>query len=192
MLIVRDLAPGPRRFTDLFEGLAGISTDLLTSRLRTLETAGAVERRRVSAPVPGNVYELTQRGRELEKICHDLARWGMPLLPVFAETPLQVNARWALQTMAANASGLPDPAIVHFVVDGDEMTLDIDPEGARISYGLNGDPVATVRSSSAGFFTLRSRLLAGHMTTPDGVEVIGDLDELRAIVETLPLLPSPA
>ena len=42
LLIVRDLAPGPRRFTDLLEGLPGIATDMLAERLRALEAAGAV------------------------------------------------------------------------------------------------------------------------------------------------------
>jgi DNA-binding HxlR family transcriptional regulator len=39
LLIVRKLAPGPRRFTDLLEGLPGVSRNLLTERLRGLEPA---------------------------------------------------------------------------------------------------------------------------------------------------------
>ena len=37
LLIVRELAPGPRRFSDLIEGLPGVSRPLLTERLRALE-----------------------------------------------------------------------------------------------------------------------------------------------------------
>jgi DNA-binding HxlR family transcriptional regulator len=37
LLIVRELVPGPRRFTDLIDGLPGISRNLLTNRLRDLE-----------------------------------------------------------------------------------------------------------------------------------------------------------
>ena len=33
LLVVRDLTPGPRRFSDLFAGLPGIATDVLTDRL---------------------------------------------------------------------------------------------------------------------------------------------------------------
>jgi hypothetical protein len=39
-LIVRELGPGPRRFTDLIDGLPGISRNFLTERLRDLERDG--------------------------------------------------------------------------------------------------------------------------------------------------------
>ena len=42
LLIVRELVPGPRRFTDLVDGLPGISRKLLTERLRALEGEGIV------------------------------------------------------------------------------------------------------------------------------------------------------
>ena len=42
LLVVRDLFLGPKRYTDLREGLPGIATDLLTARLRRLEEAGLV------------------------------------------------------------------------------------------------------------------------------------------------------
>ena len=83
LLIVRDLVPGPRRFTDLFDGLPGISTDLLTERLRSLEDAGAVRQRAVRSPAPANLYELTERGRDLAKLAGEMARgaWSCYRLP---------------------------------------------------------------------------------------------------------------
>ena len=45
LLIVRELAPGPRRFTDLIDGLPGVSRKLLTERLRALERDGIIGRR---------------------------------------------------------------------------------------------------------------------------------------------------
>jgi DNA-binding HxlR family transcriptional regulator len=42
LLVVRELTPGPRRFTDLIEGLPGINRNLLTERLRALERDGIV------------------------------------------------------------------------------------------------------------------------------------------------------
>ena len=59
LLVVRDLLMGPRRYTDLREALPGIATDLLTARLRTLEEAGYVQRRKLPRPAPVAVYELT-------------------------------------------------------------------------------------------------------------------------------------
>src|ERR687893_1835348 len=76
LLIVRELVPGARRFTDLLEGLPGISRNLLTERLRDLERDGVVARRELPAPVARLVYELTDAGRELADAMVPLIRWG--------------------------------------------------------------------------------------------------------------------
>src|SRR5918999_2880352 len=80
LLIVRDLVAGPKRYTDLQRALPGLATDLLTDRLRKLERAGVVRRRELSPPAPATVYELTQRGSELEPAVLALARFGLGLL----------------------------------------------------------------------------------------------------------------
>jgi DNA-binding HxlR family transcriptional regulator len=76
LLIVRDLLFGPKRFTDLQAGLASGSPNVLTQRLRELEDAGVVRRRRLPPPASVNVYELTGWGAELEPILMGLQRWG--------------------------------------------------------------------------------------------------------------------
>jgi DNA-binding HxlR family transcriptional regulator len=83
LLIVRDLLLGPKRFTDLQAGLPHGSPNVLTQRLRDLEAAGVVRRRRLPAPASTNVYELTEWGAELEPIVLGLQRWGAgsPSLP---------------------------------------------------------------------------------------------------------------
>ena len=80
LLIVRDLVGGPKRYTDLREGLPGIATDLLTARLRTLEAAGLVRRRTLPRPAPASVYELTERGWMLGPVVQGLARLGFTFL----------------------------------------------------------------------------------------------------------------
>lgn len=76
LLIVRDLLFGPKRFTDLHAGLPQSSPNVLTQRLRELEEAGVVRRRRLPPPVSANVYELTEWGTQLEPILLGLQRWG--------------------------------------------------------------------------------------------------------------------
>jgi DNA-binding HxlR family transcriptional regulator len=76
LLIVRDLLFGPKRFTDLHAGLANGSPNVLTQRLRELEAAGVVRRRRLPPPASANVYELTPWGAELEPVLMGLQRWG--------------------------------------------------------------------------------------------------------------------
>jgi DNA-binding HxlR family transcriptional regulator len=81
LLVIRELLPGPRRFTDLLDGLPGISTNLLTERLKSLEGQGIIARRTLPPPAASTVYELTPFGRELETPIIELGRWGSRLLP---------------------------------------------------------------------------------------------------------------
>jgi DNA-binding HxlR family transcriptional regulator len=74
--VVRELALGPWRFTDLHQRLHGISTSVLASRLRELQHANVVRRRLLPAPASSMVYELTDAGRELSRIVLKLERWG--------------------------------------------------------------------------------------------------------------------
>jgi DNA-binding HxlR family transcriptional regulator len=74
MLIVRDLLVGPRRYTDLKQGLPKIPTNILSARLKELQEGGVV--RRVPLADGGLVYELTEYGRDLEPIVLALGRWG--------------------------------------------------------------------------------------------------------------------
>ena len=67
---------GARRFSDLHRGLPKIPTNILTTRLKELETSGIVRRVVRERPLAGVVYELTERGRELEPAVIALARWG--------------------------------------------------------------------------------------------------------------------
>jgi DNA-binding HxlR family transcriptional regulator len=74
LLIIRDLLVGPRRYTDLKQGLPKIPTNILSARLKELQEGGVI--RRVPLARCGLVYELTDYGRELEPIVLALGRWG--------------------------------------------------------------------------------------------------------------------
>jgi DNA-binding HxlR family transcriptional regulator len=76
LLIVRELLIGPRRFTDLEANLPGVPSSLLGERLRDLEVARVVGRRRLPPPAASTVYELTDAGRSLEEVVLALGRWG--------------------------------------------------------------------------------------------------------------------
>ena len=76
LLVVRELLLGPKRFADLHRGLGGMSQNVLSQRLRDLEHAGVVRRRRLGPPAAVSVYELTERGADLEPVLMALGRWG--------------------------------------------------------------------------------------------------------------------
>jgi len=58
-----------------------MSQNVLTQRLRELEETGVLTRRRALPPTSGLVYDLTDRGRELEPVLLALGRWGSPSAP---------------------------------------------------------------------------------------------------------------
>lgn len=76
LLVVRELLLGPKRFADLRVGLPGVSPNVLAERLRGLEDAGIVRRRKLPPPAASRVYELTEWGMELEPVIVSLGRWG--------------------------------------------------------------------------------------------------------------------
>jgi DNA-binding HxlR family transcriptional regulator len=76
LLVVRELLFGPKRFADLRVGLPRASQNVLSHRLRQLEQAGVVRRRKLGPPASTWVYELTERGCDLEPVLLHLARWG--------------------------------------------------------------------------------------------------------------------
>lgn len=80
LLLVRELMLGPRRFTDLLDGLPGIGRNLLAARLRHLEAEGLVRRATLPPPAASQVYELTEDGAALGPAMAELARWGVERL----------------------------------------------------------------------------------------------------------------
>jgi DNA-binding HxlR family transcriptional regulator len=76
LLIVRDLASGPRRFVELQRVLPGISTEQLRSRLNRMVADGLLTRQRYREVPPRVDYELTERARQLLPVVGELARWG--------------------------------------------------------------------------------------------------------------------
>ncbi len=76
LLIVRDLAAGPRRFVELQRVLPGISTEQLRSRLNRMVADGMLTRKRYREVPPRVDYELTPRAKDLAPVLAQLAVWG--------------------------------------------------------------------------------------------------------------------
>ena len=99
LLIVAALLDGPRRFGDLEKELQGIAPNVLSQRLRNLESQGLLRAERYSERPPRFVYELTAAGRELAGALRLLADWGARHRegadpPRHAACGSPVEARW--------------------------------------------------------------------------------------------------
>jgi DNA-binding HxlR family transcriptional regulator len=76
LLVLRDLAGGARRFSELERSLAGISPRTLSQRLRSLEEEGILDRR-VYGEVPPRVdYRLTAKGEDLVPLVQAMRAYG--------------------------------------------------------------------------------------------------------------------
>jgi len=76
MLVLRELAYGPRRFSELKADLPGISANVLTQRLNDLEERGIIRKMRLPPPASVQVYEATPWGLEAAPIIARLGRWA--------------------------------------------------------------------------------------------------------------------
>ena len=75
LLAIRELGFGVTRFNDI-QVKTGAPRASLAARLRELEDAGLVERRRYSSHPPRDEYVLTAAGRELGPVLGELRAWG--------------------------------------------------------------------------------------------------------------------
>lgn len=76
LVLLRDLALGPRRFSQLQRSLAGISPGTLSVRLRSLEEEGIIERREFPEMPPRVEYRLTEKGEHLVPIVDAMRDYG--------------------------------------------------------------------------------------------------------------------
>jgi DNA-binding HxlR family transcriptional regulator len=76
MLLLRELAYGPRRFSELKEDLTGISANVLAQRLAELESRRLVRKTRLPPPASIQVYEATDWGLEVVPLIASLGRWA--------------------------------------------------------------------------------------------------------------------
>jgi DNA-binding HxlR family transcriptional regulator len=155
LLIIRDLAAGPRRFVELQRVLPGISTEQLRSRLNRMVADGLLTRQRYREVPPRVDYELTERSRELMPVLGALARWGYDWTWSAPRPGEDVNVGAVFRL----APGLIEPppgveGVVDMVVQGEGETPErhyvLTARGGHveISESTNGDAAAVVTGSN--------------------------------------------
>jgi DNA-binding HxlR family transcriptional regulator len=86
VLVLRDLAWGPQRFSRLQRSLGGISANILSERLQRLERHGMVERVFYSDHPPRAEYRLTPKGRAFIPVLRALRDFGEQWVPLEPST----------------------------------------------------------------------------------------------------------
>ena len=159
LLIIRDLAAGPRRFVELQRVLPGISTEQLRSRLNRMVADGLLTRQRYREVPPRVDYELTERSRDLMPVLGALAQWGYDWTWTAPRAGEDVNVGAIFRL----APGLLQPpagleGAVELVVDGEGDTPErrflVTMRGGQVEIAereREGTPTATVRGSTAAW-----------------------------------------
>ena len=195
LLIVRDLLTGPKRYTDLADGLPGIGTNILAARLRDLEAAGVVHKRRLEPPAAVTVYELTPYGRELEEALHALARWGARSLgPPGPDARLSPG--WSVN--AVRGTFRPEAAVgveaAYELRVGDEVTtMRVSCGSVEARSGPAADPDLVLEADPSTVFALLARTLSPEQALAQGcARIVGEPAELERLVSMLSFEPQPA
>jgi DNA-binding HxlR family transcriptional regulator len=179
MLVLRELAYGPRRFSGLKRDLTGISANVLTQRLTELEARGLVRKTKLPPPASVQVYEATTWGLEVVPLIARLGRWAArsplhdPTLPMS-----HVSIIMSLQTLIVpeRTKGFTgrigfrfgDADYVTTVHDGALQVERTEPNNTAVTFIGTPTEVAGVIHGGAPFET---------------IQVEGDLDLARRFID---------
>jgi len=155
LIVVRELLLGPRRYTDLRDGLPGVGTNVLAVRLRELEAAGIIARETLPPPAASTVYVLTDDGVALRPVVDELARWGLRLM----DRPERGEVRgpgWLAYSLAVSTppTGMRDEDELELRVDDEPHTLTVRNGRFEARRGTAGHPVAVIDAQLGALFRL--------------------------------------
>lgn len=180
LLIVRELLPGPLRYGELRASLAGIATNLLAERLKTLEGTGIVERRLGDS---GVVYALTEWGAALREPMESLGRWGAPLL-ASGRGQDAFHPRWLVLAIPALLQGASADRAAAVVLDVEGYTFEVrvDQSGLRASAEYGPEPPCVFSASPDTVVALAAGAISVDQAIQAGT-VQGDVKHLHAVFD---------
>ena len=193
LLVVRELLLGPKRFTDLREGIPKASPNVLSQRLRELERAGVVRRRKLPPPAASRVYELTDWGLELEPVIVRLGRWGARSPSKPRDAALGVESLvLSLRTMFDSRSAEGLAASYELRLGEDRFRAEVADGRFEIARGGADRPDALLEADAGTMVALiyGGRRLTEAVNSGD-IKIEGDEAVAERFLELFPL-PEPA
>ena len=178
LLVVRELMLGPKRFTDLRTGLPHASPNVLSQRLRELEDAGVLRRRRLPPPAASAVYELTEWGLELEPVLQTLGRWAARSLPESDHIGVD-SLVLSVRTMFTPSRAADRELTLQLHLDDQPFRLEVRDRVLLLERGEVARPDATVRCSPEILAAVVHAGLPVDAAIADGeLTVTGDVEAL--------------
>jgi DNA-binding HxlR family transcriptional regulator len=185
LLIVRELLIRKAcRYTDLRNALPGIATNLLADRLGELEGGDIISREEAPPPIATTLFQLTERGRSLERAIMELGRWGSPLLTTRSKKD-KLQPHWLVLPLKLYLRDLnpEEPKIaINVETGGEAIAIEVSQGQVAVRLGTSERPVAVVKGkpdSVLRLFTGRMSLAAAQS---EGVNWDGSPAALDRIV----------
>lgn len=184
LLIIRDLAAGPRRFVELQRTLPGISTEQLRSRLNRMVADDLLSRERYREVPPRVDYELTERAKDLLPVIGALSRWGSRWVWGLPEGDEAIDIGAILRSLP----GIEAPAELEGVIelsvvaDRGELVYSLTATDGRISISEAGTavPGARIRGSQDAWV---AAFAPGADTDP--LQISGDTELAREFLAVI-------
>jgi DNA-binding HxlR family transcriptional regulator len=177
LLIVRELLNGPRRYSELADGLPGIATNLLAERLRTMQANEIV------AKTDDDRYELTEWGEGLREVVFAIGRWAYPTMGHIAEGEV-FRSHWIVHPVSAMFPGV-DPLRPELTIEvrcGDEpMTVRSSDGRVRVLPGRADAPDLVLTGPPDAVVGLLARRIDASEAKARGLAVTGDVRVLRRL-----------
>ena len=177
MLLLRDLHAGPARFSDLQSGLTGIAPNLLTERLRTLESEGLIRRKDTDYNI--SVYELTDLGSSTGSLLFELARFGSQFAPA-NEIVRPGNLRTIAVTlkMALTATiTSTDSLRVELQIDDEPFDIHVEDGRVTVLYRNSNDPEVVISTSYSPLLSIGDDGMSREEFFRNHVEVVTGSEE---------------
>jgi DNA-binding HxlR family transcriptional regulator len=179
MLVIRELTLGPRRYSDLLDGLPGIPTNLLVTRLKDLQATGIITKRTLPPPTVVTVYELTEAGNALRPALAELRKWGTE----YGNAPADTDAArpsWVLMSISNRPTSLPDGHTCELRIADEYFHVSAAHSLLTVHGGPAPAPDATITMPAETFY----HLISGKSPATDPA-ITGDPATADAVLETL-------
>jgi len=135
LLILRDLMIGPWRYSDLLVRMKGITTNLLSIRLKDMEQNGLIQKTMFTSIGSPHVYELTPLGLKLEPVILGLSQFGFNFMHEGPQADEQVDPGRALLNLKTHYRTKPK-GVVTFCFSTEKDNFE--PEYYQVDFSKNG------------------------------------------------------
>ncbi len=178
LLIVRELAFGSMRLSQLQRAFPGLSTGALEQRLGRMAADGLVLRHRYAEVPPRVEFELTDAGHELLGLLEPLARWALRW--AWSEPQpdewVDVTAIFRLAGCVLHAPAHVEAELELIVEDDGGLALDLytlTMRGGevRVTHAPGADADVAIKATAAGWVDA-----FGPRQRGDGLTVSGDAE----------------